>query len=116
VPHLSNSLVELTSPDGTRVRGFRLGTDFVALAGRPFIDATVYVLPPGTFSKMGEWTSLVPARPLASLAVAPEDLPLLEELWGTDLGPLASQFTEEHPGLQDAAFWATKRSAFSAEL
>ena len=116
VPHLSNSLVELTGPDGTPVRGLRLGTDFVALAGRPFVDATVYVLPPGTFSKLGEWTSLVPVRPLASLAVAPEDFPLLEELWGTDLGPLASQFTDEHPGLQDVAFWATKRSARSAQL
>jgi hypothetical protein len=117
VPSLSNSLFELTRPDGTPVRGgrgFRLGTDFVALAGRPFVDATVYVLPPDTFSQMGEWTSLVPVRPLASVAVAPGDFPLLEGLWGTDLGPLASQFTDEHPGLQDVGFWATKRSARSA--
>jgi hypothetical protein len=121
VPSLSNSLVDLTGPDGTpvrdtTVRGFRLGTDFVALAGRPFVAATVYVLPPDTFAKLGEWTSLVPVRPLASLAIMPEDVPLLEHLWGTDLGPLASQFTDEYPALQDVAFWATKRSALSAEL
>ena len=74
------------------------------------------MLPPDTFSKLGEWTSLVPVWPLASLAIKPEDFPLLEELWGTDLGPLASQFTDEHPALQDVAFWATKRSALSAHL
>jgi hypothetical protein len=60
------------------------------------------------------WTSLVPVRPLASLSIAPVDFPLLEYLWGTDLGPLSSQFTDEHPALQDVAFWATKRSALSA--
>jgi hypothetical protein len=115
VPSLSNTLVDLAHPDGAPVHGFRLGTDFVALAGRPFVDATVYILPPDTFSKLGEWTSLVPVRPLASLSITPQDLPLLEYLWGTDLGPLASQFTDEYPGLQDVAFWATKRSALSAQ-
>jgi hypothetical protein len=115
VPNLSNALYELTGPDGTSVRGFRLGLNFIALSGRPFIDATVYILPPDTFSKMGEWTSLVPVRPLASVSIAPKDFPLLEYLWGTDLGPLSSQFTDEHPGLQDVGFWASKRSARSAE-
>lgn len=115
VPHLSNGLSELTGPDGTPVRGFQLGTDLIALAGRPFIDATVYIVPPDTFSIMGELTSLVPVRPLASLPVAPQDFPLLEYLWGTDLGPLASQFADEHPALRDVGFWATKRSALSAE-
>jgi hypothetical protein len=115
VPNLSNSLHELTGPDGTSVRGFRLGLDFIALSDRPFVDATVYVVPRDTFSMMGELTSLVPVRPLASVPITPPDFPLLEYLWGTDLGPLASQFTDEHPGLQDVGFWATKRSAVSAE-
>ena len=65
---------------------------------------------------MGESTSLVPVRPLASLAITPEDFPLLEYLWRTDLGPLASQYSGEHPALQEVAFWATKRSPLSAEL
>lgn len=116
VPHMSNGGSKLTSLDGKRVRGFHLGLDFVALTERPFVDATVYVVPPDTFSPMGELTNLVPVQPLAGVPIAPEDFPLLEYLWGTDLGPLGSQFTEEHPALRDVGFWATKRSALSAAL
>jgi len=116
VPSLSNGLSELTRPDGTLVHGFQLGADCIALSGRPFIDATVYIVPPDTFSMMGELTSLVPVRPLASLSIEPRDFPLTEYLWGSDLGPLSTQFTDEHPALQDVGLWATKRSASSAAL
>ena len=116
VPHMSNGMSELTGPDGTRVRGFHLGLDFVALSERPFVDAMVYVVSAETFSLMGELTSLVPVRPLAAVPIRPEDFPLLEYLWGTDLGPLGAQFTEEHPGLRDVGFWATKRSARSGSV
>jgi hypothetical protein len=116
VPNLSNGLYWLTAPDGTTMPGFHLATDFVALAGRPFVEATVYVLPPDTFSLLGELTSLVPVRPLASVAVAPQDFPLLEDLWGSDLGPLSAQFAQdEYPALRHAGLWASKRSARSAE-
>ncbi|MGI8916503.1 MAG: HEAT repeat domain-containing protein [Chloroflexota bacterium] len=114
VPSLSNALYERRWPDGSSRRCFHLGAEFVALAARPFIDATVYVLAPDTFSMLNEWTSLVPVRPLARVAVAPADFPLLEYLWGSDLGPLASQFSDDFPFLQDVGWWATKRSALSA--
>jgi hypothetical protein len=64
---------------------------------------------------LGELTSLVPVWPLASVPVAPSDFPLLEDLWGSDLGPLSAQFTrDEYPALRDAGLWASKRSARSA--
>lgn len=75
--------------DGKAVRCFQLGAELVALSARPFIEGTVYVLPPETFKKMGELTSLVPVLPLARLSVSPADFPLLEHLWGADLGPLS---------------------------
>jgi hypothetical protein len=116
VPNLSNGLYQLTAPDSTTLPGFHLATDFVALSGRPFVEATVYVLPPDTFSMLGELTSLVPVRPLASVPIEPQDFPLLEDLWGSDLGPLSAQFTRDgYPALRDVGLWASKRSARSAE-
>ncbi len=46
---------------------------------------TVYILPPDTFEDADvQWVSRVPVRPLMRLAVAPDDLPLLEDVWGYD--------------------------------
>jgi HEAT repeat protein len=114
VPSLSNSVYELARPGGGTQACFNLGTEFVALAARPFIDATVYVVAPDTFTLMGELTSLVLVRPLARLAIAPSDFPLLEFLWGSGFGPLTSQFGDDYPYLQDIGTWATKRSQISA--
>lgn len=86
----------------------------MALSARPFIDATVYIVAPDTFTLMGELTSLVPVRPMARLAVTPSDFPLLEFLWGTGFGSLNVQFSDDFPYLQDIGTWATKRSALSA--
>ena len=114
VPSLSNGVYELPRPGGGVQACFHLGVEFAALAARPFIDATVYVVAPDTFTLMGELTSLVPVRPLAKLAVAPSDFPLLEFLWGSGFGPLTSQFSDDYPYLQDIGTWATKRSQLSA--
>ena len=114
VPYMSNGLKIRTRPDGQRERRVHLGVEFVGLAARPFRDATVYILPRETFSKMGEFTSLVPVEPLARLNVSPDDFPLLERLWGSDVGPLASQFGAMFPFLRDVGTWPTKRSQFSS--
>jgi hypothetical protein len=42
------------------------------------------------------------------------DFPLLEHLWGSDLGPLSGQWGRRWPFLQDAGFWPSKRSELSA--
>jgi hypothetical protein len=114
VPNLSNAIFTYTHSDGTTRRYYNLATEWLSLSARPFIDATVYVLPADTFTFMGEWTSLVPVKPLARLSVTPEDFPLLEYLFGSDLGPLANEFGEQNPYLRHVGIWATTRSDRSA--
>ncbi len=111
--YLSNA-ISFTEEGGRRTPRYRLGGEFIGLAHRPFTSATVYVLPPDTFAMDGEWTSLVPVRPLACLDVEPSDFPLLEHLWGSDVTGLEQQFSDDYPYLRDVGFWATKRSAYSA--
>ncbi|MGH3491453.1 MAG: hypothetical protein ACRDP8_26480 [Actinopolymorphaceae bacterium] len=113
VPFMSNGVWWGRNPDGTRRRCFSLAVEFAGLAARPFVDATVYVLPSETFTMMGELTSLVPVKPLARLAISPADYPLLEEVWGSDIGPLASQFGDRFAFLRDVGTFPAKRSALS---
>ncbi len=95
-------------------RTFQLAVEFASLADRPFTDAVVYILPRETFARLGELTSVVQVKPLASLAVRPDDFPLLEYLWGADIGAPASQFGDRFPFLQDVALYPSKRSGRSA--
>jgi hypothetical protein len=114
LPSLSNSIYSLEAPDGRSRRYVHLGAEFIGLSDRPFIEATVYILPRDTFTMYGEWTSLVPVKPLARLRVRPTDFPLLEYLWGSDLSGLNAQFPADLPYLRDVGFWASKRSDQSA--
>jgi len=109
VPNMSNGIGRSRHPTGGLQRTFRLGIEFASLAARPFTEATVYVLPAETFTMMGELTSLTPVRPLASLAVSPGDFPLLDRLWGSDIGPLSVQFGDRFPFLADVGCWPSKR-------
>lgn len=114
--NLSNGLFRMRRPDGAYERCFVLGAEFAGLPLRPFRSATVYVLPPDTFSMMGELTSLVPVRPLGRLPIEPEEFPLLEHLWGSDVGPLSGQFGyRRFPFLYDVGCWPAKRSERSAK-
>jgi putative sterol carrier protein len=110
VPSLSNAIYSLAAPDGRSRRYFRLGAEFISLAERPFIEASVYVLRRDTFTMYGEWTSLVPVKPLAWLRVRPDEFPLLEYLWGSDLAGLHAQFSADLHFLRDVGFWASRRS------
>ncbi|MEZ4862859.1 MAG: HEAT repeat domain-containing protein [Caldilineaceae bacterium] len=52
---------------------------------RPFWRAgMLYILPPDTFTYAQEWTSRVPVPPLMRLAVTADDLPLRDQVWGSD--------------------------------
>lgn len=67
-----------------------------ALAQRPFRNGWVYLLPRASFeqqppfssggqqAELPQWASLVAVKPIARLAVSPEDLPFLAELRGHD--------------------------------
>ncbi len=114
VSYLSNGIWTGSRPDGAAVRCFRLAAEFAGLASRPFANATIYILPAKTFTMMGELTSLVPVQPLARLTISPSDYPLLEYVWGSDVGPLSTQFGERFAFLQDVGIWPAKRSAQSA--
>jgi hypothetical protein len=57
-------------------------------------DGTVYLLPPSTFRRLGdetslEWTSNVAVRPIAKLAVGPSDFPYPGAIRKHDDGPVA---------------------------
>ena len=105
---LSNAVFDWKDPAGQAVRGFVLGVDFAALSARPFADATAYIVRPDTFTMMGELTSHAPVRPLARLSVSPSDFPLLEHLWGADIGPLATQFGPRFALLGDVGLWGVQ--------
>lgn len=113
VSYKSNGIWTSKRPDGSAVRSFRLAIEFAGLAARPFHDGTIYILPAETFTMMGELTSLVPVRPYARLAISPSDHPVLEHIWGSDVGPLSTQFGDRFPFLRDAGIWPAKRSARS---
>ena len=65
-------------------RYYKLAIDITSLRRDPWRNGTVYALPPDTFEFWEEWTSRVPVRPVLRLAVTPDDLPLKEDVWGTD--------------------------------
>jgi hypothetical protein len=66
--------------------------DWRALPFRPWRGGTVYVLARDTFRdehRAMQWTSAEPVRPLARIAVTPDDFPLLDQVYGLD-------FAEDH--------------------
>ena len=65
-------------------RYYKLTVGVNGLRRNPWRNGTVYALPPDTFKRWGEWTSREPVRPILRLAVTPDDLPLKDDVWGTD--------------------------------
>lgn len=64
----------------------------------------LYILPPDTFEYWQEWTSRVPVPPLMRLPVTADDLPLREQVWGSDWRRLDLNWVdprEPYPFLQD---------------
>jgi HEAT repeat protein len=103
---LDNGFFDLTE-DGKVAEGeaerfdrrfYRLTISVTGLRRYPWREGMVYVLSPDTFQYWNEWTSRVPVRPLMKLAVAPDDLPLRDEVWGADWSqPGSSWINPEEP-------------------
>lgn len=72
---------------------------------RPFWrPGMIYILPPETFTFHEEWTSRAPVPLLMRLAVTPDDLPLREQVWGSDWRQLDPNWVDPHqpfPFLKD---------------
>ncbi|MFN8490502.1 MAG: HEAT repeat domain-containing protein [Caldilineaceae bacterium] len=65
-------------------RFYKLAIGVNGLRRQPWRNGTIYILPAETFEYWNEWTSRTPVRPLMRLAVTPDDLPLLDQIWGSD--------------------------------
>ncbi|MBV7330795.1 HEAT repeat domain-containing protein [Chloroflexi bacterium TSY] len=79
---------------GLARRYYKLTIGITGLRRNPWRDGAVYALSPDTFeywdSKYwSEWTSRTPVQPVLRLAVTPDDLPLKDDLWGTDFRMIA---------------------------
>jgi HEAT repeat protein len=88
-------------------RYYRLSIGALGLTRPPWRRGTVYALPRDTFEFWEEWTSRVPVRPLLRLTVDGDDLPLRNDLWGSDLRKPDSIWvdpTAPYPYLEDV--WA----------
>jgi hypothetical protein len=97
VTSLVNACAWLVGADGGRSGPyyyFSINAD--ALSRRPWRHGTIYILPRVTFEQqpplhaqglqveVAQWASLVPVRPLARLAVEPEDFPFLAQIHAHD--------------------------------
>ncbi|MBV7334601.1 HEAT repeat domain-containing protein [Chloroflexi bacterium TSY] len=76
--------VSLEGDQGFERRYYKLCMGVNGLRRNPWNHGMVYALPPDTFEFWNEWTSRVPVPPVMKLAVTPEDLPLLNQVWGID--------------------------------
>jgi hypothetical protein len=86
---LRNDARLLPQPDGTRRRAYFLSVNATAR----WRSGVVYLLPTDTFTRFGdesslEWASAIDVRPFASLAVSPNDFPLLDAVRVHDDSPL----------------------------
>jgi hypothetical protein len=92
-----NASMRLGLPDGGQTDPYYFfSISDHALASRAFRRGTIYLLPRQTFHQeprgeyrgvevvSAQWASPVPVRPLARLAVEPEDFPFLAQLRGHD--------------------------------
>ena len=94
---LSNACIRLADPSGqVSPPRYVFSISQAALAQRPWRTGSVYLLPAETFMqqpsmpfgpyevRIPQLASLTAVRPLARLAVAPEDFPLLDQIRGHD--------------------------------
>ncbi|MBV7333387.1 hypothetical protein KFU94_35155 [Chloroflexi bacterium TSY] len=89
------------------LRYYKLAIGLMGLRRNPWRNGTVYALPPDTFELWNEWTSRTPVKPVLSLDVTPDDLPLKDDVWGIDYrmiseGIWGDPFKDEFPFLKDA--------------
>jgi hypothetical protein len=111
VRSLSNACFREVAPDGTRSEPyyfFSINGD--ALPHQPWRQGTIYLLPRATFEQqplltmggdrfeIAQWASLVPVRPLARLAVDPQDFPFLSQIYPHDPAVMRERATRDPDG------------------
>lgn len=111
---ITNACIRLADKTGQETEPlYVFSISRTALAQRPWREGTVYVLPADTFVRMpplpfGEFevrvpqlASFEPVRPLARLAVGPEDFPFLAHIRGHD----DARWSEYSQALQTGGPW-----------
>jgi hypothetical protein len=111
VTSLVNACAHVVDPSGGRSGDYYyFSIDRDALAENPWHAGTVYVLPRQTFDAEPEeewhglrlastqWASPVPVRPLARIAVRPEDFPFLDRVNGHDPETVVARATADPDG------------------
>jgi hypothetical protein len=119
VTSLTNACFRVQEDDGTWSEPyyfFSINGD--ALPHNPWRNGTIYLLPSAAFEQqspqdyqgrpveIAQWASLVPVRPMAKLAVAPEDFPFLSRIHGHDVDVIrqrAALDPEGFPWMDDPA-------------
>lgn len=111
VTSLVNACFRVVEPDGARSEPyyfFSINED--ALPHDPWRSGTVYILPRAGFEQqqrmsdgdmeleIAQWASLTPVRPLAQVAVGPEDFPFLTQIRGHDMARIAERAARDPHG------------------
>ena len=94
---IRNGVGMYESATGERIDLYRFSVDARVLHSRPFTSGMLYILPRDRFERIAvypggppsnEWACYEPVRPVAKLAMEPEDFPFLDRVGGHDDGEL----------------------------
>ncbi|MEO8285327.1 MAG: hypothetical protein ABI670_02700 [Chloroflexota bacterium] len=111
VNSLINSCFRVLDSDkkpGDPIYFFSINDD--ALPHRPWRNGMIYLLPSATFeqqplddykgvdAEIAQWASLVPVKPLAKLAIVPDDFPFLSRIRGHNLKEVMERATANPDG------------------
>lgn len=111
VRSLINACFRVVGADGARSDpSYFFSVDAAALPRQPWRAGTIYILPRAGFTQqaresyrgveveIAQWASLVPVRPLARLAVAPDDFPFLARVRGHDMAVVNQRASRDPKG------------------
>ncbi|MCA9973064.1 MAG: hypothetical protein KC425_22755, partial [Anaerolineales bacterium] len=96
VGSINNGVMYFENAAGETLAMYNFSVSEQSLAERPWCAGTMYLLPRDTFVRLelgngvpaNEWASETAVRPLARLALQPEDFPFLTDIRGHDDGQL----------------------------
>ncbi|MCA9929099.1 MAG: hypothetical protein KC419_11495 [Anaerolineales bacterium] len=89
---IRNGVNYFQNDQGAEIAIYHFSINRELLAKRPYRPGTLYILPRDTFRRLpmsdgimsNEWASEVPVKPIARLALQPEDFPFLAQIGGHD--------------------------------
>lgn len=90
---MRNGVFTWESANGQTATTYQFSLEKDSLESRPFTNGVIYLLPKETFRRLAlyeggplsdEWASEQPIRPVASLAIEPDDFPFLDRIAGHD--------------------------------